>query len=137
MCNCKEHPLINFSEFTEKRGMLIVVDFNKDLPFDISRVFWITNVDAEQTRGNHAHRTCYEVVIAVSGSFKVKLSHDGKNFTEYILDEPTKGLIIAPYVWCQLYDFSKNSVCLCLASEEYNSTGYIHSLDEFILEVCK
>ena len=82
MCNCKEHPLINFSEFTEKRGMLTVVDFNKDLPFDISRVFWITNVDAEQTRGNHAHRTCYEVVIAVSGSFKVKLSHDGKNFTE-------------------------------------------------------
>ena len=35
MCNCKEHPLINFSEFTEKRGMLTVVDFNKDLPFDI------------------------------------------------------------------------------------------------------
>ena len=137
MNNYKEYPQINFSDFTEKRGRLTVVDFKKDLPFEINRVFWITNVGSEETRGNHAHRTCYEVVIVVSGSFKVKLSTDGKNFSEYTLDDPTKGLIIAPYVWCQLYEFSSNSVCLCLASEEYISTGYIHTLDEFALEVCK
>ncbi len=127
--------IIDFPKFKDERGELAVADLEHDIPFDVKRSFWIYNVKQNQIRGKHAHRTCSEVLVALHGSFKVKVSYNGLDFTEYILDEPTKGLLIEPMVWCELYDFTNEAVCLCLASEKYDSSKYVHSLEEFSQEV--
>ena len=53
----------------------------------------------------------------------------------YILNDPTEGLFIPPMVWCQLEDFSDNCVCVCLASEAYDTDGYINDLSQFKKEL--
>ncbi len=117
---------------TDRRGNLTCIEALKDVPFDVKRVFWIYGIPEGEKRGEHAHRTCAELLIAVSGSLKVSLSDDGKHFTEYVLNTPNQSLLIPPMVWCRLYDFSADCVCLCLASEAYNKEGYINNQDEFI-----
>lgn len=111
--------------FRDERGTLSVVDGLADeLPFVPQRVFWIYNLPADSQRGGHAHRSCWEALIAIQGSVEVTL-RSATAERSFVLDSPTQGVLIPPAVWCDLKHFTPNSICLCLASEAYDASGYI------------
>lgn len=127
----------NFDAFRDERGTLTIASITGDshLPFSVQRVFWITDVPGAGRRGMHAHHSCWEALVAVKGSFKVKVT-DGKNVPRtFVLDTPQKGLLIPPMMWCELFDFSDDAVCLCLASGDYDKQGYISNYQDFLLQV--
>lgn len=127
--------LVKFRSFHDVRGWLAVAENNTgDLPFQVRRVFWIGDVPSNQTRGCHAHRTCSEIVIPVCGSFKATIT-DINGTVSYEMDNPEEGLLVPPMAWCVFSDFSKNCICLCLASEEYNIEGYLNDFECFLKEL--
>ena len=73
--------LIDLPKIVDPRGNLTVAEQMKNIPFDIARVYWTYDVPSGERRGGHAHRTCEEIVIAVSGSFDVTVD-DGQGGTE-------------------------------------------------------
>ena len=126
--------LESFKCSTDKRGSLCVAQSNLlHQDFDIKRVFWIYNVPEGAVRGEHANRSCTELLVAVHGSVRVWLT-DGKSECEVVLDHPEKGLYIPPMVWCRLTHFSKECVCMCMANQDYNEDLYINKYDAFIKE---
>ena len=122
--------LLQFKELGDNRGNLVVVEGEESIPFAIKRVFYIYNSDSDVVRGEHANRESEFVLINVSGSSKVRIS-DGKAEDMVLLDKPGKGLYIPKMVWKDMYDFSEDSVLLCLASTHYNSEEYIRDFEEF------
>ena len=119
--------------FSEPRGVLTCFDIVRQrrlLPFEVQRVFWITDVPQGSTRGAHAHRTCSEALVALNGAFKVRIDNGQTSWVK-TLSSPSQGIVIPPLVWCELYDFTPGSVCLCLASGEYDEGGYLRTYDEF------
>lgn len=102
--------------FRDKRGNLGVID-DRELPFKIKRVFWITDVPSGATRGEHAHRDCEQVIICLAGSFVVTV--DGKTYP-MTLDSGFVLVIAGSYI--VLNDFSPDAVCLVLCSEYYNAS---------------
>ena len=125
---------IDFDSFSDARGVLTVEQnsAHSPLPFRVDRVFWITDVPQGATRGNHAHQTCYEALVCVHGSFKVKVDNGcGLSFTD-LLDSPQKGLVVPPMVWCELLDFTPGAVCLCMASGGYDKDGYLETREEWL-----
>lgn len=42
------------------------------------------------------------------------------------------GLYVPPMMWRELYDFSPDSVCLVLASDQYDEEDYYRDYQEFI-----
>ena len=125
---------IDFDSFSDARGVLTVEQnsAHSPLPFRVDRVFWITDVPQGATRGNHAHQTCYEALVCVHGSFKVKVDNGcGLSFTA-LLDSPQKGLVVPPMVWCELFDFTPGAVCLCMASGGYDKDGYLETREEWL-----
>lgn len=123
--------LIDLPKIVDTRGNLTVAEQMKHVPFDISRVYWTYDIPGGGRRGGHAHRTCQEVVIAVSGSFDVEL-FDGHERQTYHLNHPYQGLYIGTNIWRTLEDFSSGAVCLVLASELYDEAEYISDYDEFL-----
>jgi len=118
------------------RGSLCFVENGfEGLPFKIERIFWIYNVPATQRRGFHAHRTCWELVVAVSGKVAITLIDKAGEKT-FVLDSPNKGLLIPPMNWCKLERFSPDCVCLCAASQTYSDEGYINDWNQFCEELC-
>lgn len=112
------------------RGNLAVIE--KDTyPFKIKRVYYLYDVPSEAYRGGHAHKEVYEMLIALSGSFEVSLD-DGKAKQKVMLNKPNKGLLIPTGIWRELDNFSSGSVCLVLASEEFEESDYIRDYNEFI-----
>ena len=49
----------------------------------------------------------------------------------YILNRPKTGIYLPNMVWKEMYDFSEDSVLLCLASTHYDESEYIRNLDEY------
>lgn len=122
-----DNIFLDLMQNCDPRGSLTVVQ-HEDFCFE--RVFWIYNVPQGSERGGHAHRSCAELLIALHGSFDLDL-HDGKQSITVHLDNPSRGVIIRPMVWCRLYNFSPDFVGLCLASQPYKPEGYINSFEEF------
>jgi hypothetical protein len=122
--------LIDLPKIVDTRGNLTVVEQMRQIPFDIVRVYWTYDIPGGGRRGGHAHRSCQEVVIAVSGSFDVQL-YNGREWETYHLNHPYQGLYIGTSIWRTLEDFSSGAVCLVLASELFDEDEYIYDMDEF------
>ena len=108
----------------------------RDIPFELKRMFWITEVPVGAKRGGHAHTTCKELLCCVSGSFKLVV-FNGREKREFFLNKSDYGVIIPEGVWCSLEDFSDNTVVLVGASEEYSDEGYIRDFDEYQERYCE
>lgn len=128
--------LIKFNQLGDERGHLVVLEGMKDVPFEIKRVFYIYGSDKDVVRGQHANRRSEFVLINVSGTSKVT-TDDGYEKITFDLDEPHIGVYIPNMVWKDMYDFSKDSVLLVLASEAYDGSEYIRGYDDFLEEVRK
>ena len=98
--------------------------------FDLKRAYYIHDVSAEASRGHHAHRTLYQLMIALNGKFWIDLK-DRYCQRGFWLDNPEKGLLIVPGIWRELNWFSKGTICLVLASDLYNENDYIRDYDEY------
>ena len=122
--------LIDLPKIIDTRGNLTVVEQMRQIPFDIARVYWTYDIPGGGCRGGHAHRSCQEVVVAVSGSFDVQL-YNGREWETYHLNHPYQGLYIGTSIWRTLEDFSSGAVCLVLASELFDEDEYIYDMDEF------
>ncbi|MCM1109702.1 MAG: FdtA/QdtA family cupin domain-containing protein [Clostridium sp.] len=116
---------------SDRKGNLTVVENRRSLPIDIRRVYYLYDIPGGESRGGHAHRRLYQLIVAVSGSFTVTLD-DGEVKRTFFLNRPYQGLLVVPGIWRTLDDFSSGSVCMVLASECYSEDDYIRDYDDFL-----
>lgn len=116
---------------SNRKGNLTVVGNGIDVPFDVKRVYYLYDVPGGESRGGHAHKALFQLVVAVSGSFTVTLD-DGTDKKTFALNRPYQGLLVVPGIWRTLDDFSSGAVCLVLASEKYDEGDYIRDYEEFL-----
>lgn len=124
--------MMEFSEKGDERGYLVIVEGMQDIPFEIKRIFYIYGSDKDVVRGNHANRESEFVLINVAGTSKVKVMDGRGNETIYSLDRPHTGIYLPKMIWKEMYDFSEDSVLLCLASTHYDDNEYIRDYDTFV-----
>ena len=123
--------IISLRKMVDPRGNLSIAEGMKDIPFNISRVYWTYDVPSGACRGGHAHKHCREFIIAVSGSFTVTLDN-GRDKQSFLLNHPYQGLLIETDIWRTLDDFSSGAVCLVLAEKNFDEADYIRNYDDFI-----
>lgn len=123
--------IIDLHKEIDRRGNLTVVEQMKDIPFNISRVYWVYDVPGGKNRGGHAHKHCRELLVAASGSFNVTLDNGYEKRT-FFLNHPYQGLLINTNVWRTLDDFSSGALCLVIAEDPFLEEDYIRDYDDFI-----
>lgn len=124
----KDCNLIDIPTFTDERGAISVMD--KELPFQVRRVFWLHHIADGKDRGEHALLESTEIIVAVHGSFVVDLD-DTVSKTSVMLDSPDKGLVIRPGVWFRTHSYKNDGVSLILAEEEYARNKYTYDYEEY------
>lgn len=129
MINNKEVRLIEIPKIHDRRGNLSVIE-GGTIPFVSKRVYYLYDVPSGSTRGGHAHKEQKEFLIALSGSFDV-IVKNGDSEEIITLNKPNYGLLIEKEIWRELENFSSGSVCLVLASDEFDETDYIRDYSDF------
>lgn len=128
---CSGVSMKKMPRYNDIRGALSVGQFASDLPFFPKRYFLVFDVPSQETRGEHAHHTCQQFLICVSGSVRV-LADDGHDREEFTLDSPEVGLHLPAMIWGTQYKYSKNAVLLVFASDEYDANDYIREYSAFL-----
>lgn len=127
-----ECKIIELPRILDARGNLSFLEGGgRHIPFDIARAYWIYDVPGGENRGEHAHKTLAQLLVAVSGSFSVMMD-DGHERREVFLNRPYKGLVVPPGVWHHLHDFSSGAVALAFASDIYKESDYIRDYNDFL-----
>ena len=112
--------IIHLPTFKDKRGNLTVVE--KLLPFDIKRFYYIYG--ASSKRGGHRHKKTIQALISLGGSCEIYVN-DGNKEEIFLLNDPSKCLILDPKDWHTMDNFSVGSTLLVFSSEFYDKDDYI------------
>lgn len=82
-------------------GYLSFFESNKDIPFDIKRIYYMYDVPVGAKRGMHAHKTLQQVLWRPYSEIEVILD-DKKEKISYLLDSPEKALLVPKGYWSEL-----------------------------------
>jgi glyoxylate utilization-related uncharacterized protein len=126
--------LVDLPIVHDVRGNLTVVEGGEQIPFDIARIYYLYDVPGGSERGGHGHRELEQLIIAMSGSFDVRI-HDGETEQTFSLNRSYRGVYVPPMSWRVIDNFSSGAVCLVLASRKYEEADYIRDFDAFVAEV--
>ena len=119
---------INFE--SHDGGILTVAETGRNLPFPVTRVFFIAGVPVGARRGKHCHQKTRQVLVCPSGSCVILLD-DGSERKEVVLNSPQQGLFIGPMMWHEMDRFSPDCILLVLADAPYDEGDYIRDYDQF------
>ena len=114
----------------DPRGNLSFIESNKHIPFEIKRVYYIYNVPKNEKRASHAHKELNQLAVCLYGSIEIELD-DGFNKKIFVLEDPSKGLLITRGVWRSILYKEKNSICMCMADRFYKEDDYIRDYKKF------
>lgn len=112
-------------------GSLSFFEKNKEINFDIKRIYYIYEFSKENRRGFHAHKELKQVMFCPHGKIQVEFT-DGRIKQSYLLDDPTKILVIEKGYWREFISLEEGSILCVGASDVYDEKDYIRNYDEYL-----
>lgn len=114
-----------------REGYISIAENEKNIPFNIKRIFWTYYTPEEIVRGKHAHYETEMILVSVAGIIIVETEDLEGNKNLFTLDKPNVGLYIPKLIWHTM-KYQHNSVQLCLTNSFYNEEDYIRDYNKFL-----
>ena len=115
--------------FAEPDGVLGVTEF-AGLPFVPKRFFWLSAIDKDTIRADHAHKKCHQLLICLAGSLTATITTVSNEVVVHTMSVGST-IHLTPLHWLKLSAFSSDAVLGVLASEPYSQNEYITERSEF------
>lgn len=111
-------------------GELSFLEGNRDIPFDIKRIYFITKAPLDTQRGFHAHKKLKQLLFCPYGKIKLTLENElGREEIE--LSDPSVGILIDRLTWREMLWLQEDSVLCVAASEYYKADDYVRNYQDF------
>lgn len=123
--------LIPLNVAIDMRGKLTAVEQDGTLPFEWKRMFVVQDVPTKEIRGEHAHRSCEQLLICLQGSVSTMLD-DGHQRAMLTLTAGGPALYVPRMIWASQYRYTEQAILLVAASEPYDSSDYIRDYEQFL-----
>lgn len=104
-----------------KAGNLTV--FEKLLPGDVKRAFYIENVPTDVQRANHGHRDAHLALLCLKGQCRVYVKNQQAENT-FELNHSGECLVLEPGDWHCLEKFSSDALLMVLSNRYYDPSDY-------------
>lgn len=118
-------------EIKSPGGSLSFFEFQKELSFEIKRIYYIYNFSEQNRRGFHAHKNLKQVMFCPHGRIEVEFNN-GKEKEKYLLDSPTKILIVEKGYWREFVSLEEGSILCVGASDIYDENDYIRNYEDYL-----
>lgn len=118
-------------EIKSPGGSLSFFEFQKELSFEIKRIYYIYNFSEQNRRGFHAHKNLKQVMFCPHGKIEVEFNN-GKEREKYLLDSPTKILVVEKGYWREFVSLEEGSILCVGASDVYDESDYIRNYEDYL-----
>ncbi len=115
---------------TPGEGELSFFEAERDIDFEIKRIYYISRVPEGIYRGFHAHKELKQLLFCPYGEIRLFLD-DGINREEITLDDPSVGVVIEKPTWREMLWLKSDSVLCVAASEYFLEEDYIRDYNDF------
>ena len=123
---------VKIKKVKEDDGVLHVMETGREVPFDIQRIFLVSNVTEGKSRGDHATKKTRLILFPVAGSCRVVVN-DGKKEESFLMNDPSVGLLIEPMVWRSMQDFTQDCVMMAVCDRPFDSGNETYDdFDEYL-----
>ena len=122
---------INLKFINDPDGSLAPIEFDRDVPFEVKRMFYVFGVHNQNDRGKHSHYKTKQLLISISGAITVTCDDGMGGIMHYLLEKPWSALYIPEMIWDEQIYNSKDSVLLVLSNTSYDPSDYIEDYEEF------
>ncbi|MBI2099126.1 FdtA/QdtA family cupin domain-containing protein [Candidatus Uhrbacteria bacterium] len=128
----KEFRKFELKTFPSRGYKLTPIELKDLIPFEVKRVYYITDFEAGGKTGEHCHKIEEEVFILAQGSATAVIDR-GKGLEEIKLSAPSDAIYVPNFIWHGFKDASSDCVILALSSTNYSSNreDYIEDYEEF------
>lgn len=123
--------LVNIDHIQDERGCLSVAELGKHFSFRAERIFYLSNIEANEIRGDHAHENLNQFILCVAGSFDIELDN-GKCKNNYTMTNNGCGLFVEGLVWRTMTNFSSDAVMAVLCDRIYSEDLVIRDYNLFL-----
>jgi dTDP-4-dehydrorhamnose 3,5-epimerase-like enzyme len=123
--------VIDLKVLGKSQAPLVALESNRNVPFEVKRVYYLFGTAPGVSRGFHAHKKVQQLIICVRGACRVLLQ-DGKEEMEVFLNKPNKALYISAMIWREIHDLSQDCVLVVLADQYYDEDDYIRDHGRFL-----
>ena len=114
----------------DKFGFLLPISF-REFNFLPKRIFVVGEVPSGTIRGDHAHKTCHQLLICVAGEIMCETIDSRGNHESVKLNSVNNVLYMPPMTWGRQTYVSSKSLLLVVASHEYDESDYIRNWETF------
>lgn len=118
-------------EIKSPGGSLSFFEFEKELNFEIKRIYYIYKFSEQNRRGFHAHKNLKQVMFCPHGKIEVEFDN-GKEKEKYLLDSPTKILVVEKGYWREFVSLEEGSILCVGASDIYDENDYIRNYEDYL-----
>ena len=131
----KSRPVIwwkatGYKKVKDNEGIIGIIEYSKEINFNIKRVFYIKAADRDVKRGSHSHTALKQLLLCLNGSFKLTLDN-GKKRKVLNLNNSSDAIYIDGKTWREMSNFSKDCIILVLCDREYHKDKVISNYEEF------
>ena len=109
------------SEFIDERGTLSVF-LPSDVPFEIQRIFIISGVPEDLSRGGHGHLGTTQFLLCTHGEIEITEIKNGNEKRVFSL-KSGYGELILPMRWISM-KFMKQAQLIVFADKQYDPDDY-------------
>ena len=121
----------NLKFFDESDGRLAPIEFHKDVPFEVKRMFYVFGVHNQNDRGKHSHYETEQLLISINGSIDVKCDDGLGGVRTWTLTQPWNAIYIPEMIWDEQRYNTKDAILLVLSNTKYDKSDYIEDYEEF------
>jgi dTDP-4-dehydrorhamnose 3,5-epimerase-like enzyme len=114
----------------DPRGSLGVLEF-ENLKFVPKRLYWLSNVPRDSTRGNHAHKTLNQIFILLSGSIDIEI-YRGRESETFSLKNEGSALSLTPGLWRNIKNASVDAVLVVVCDQPYDEEDYLREFNQYL-----
>ena len=121
---------IKIKSFKSTSGKLIPISFNKKFPFSIKRIFFLYGKE-KKIRGDHAHKKCSQLFMAVSGKMILNIKSPYSKRTFSIGKSSKYAILVPPKYWCSVKFVKKESILMVMNDRYYEFSDYLETFTEY------
>lgn len=117
--------LVDFLNFDDSRGSLHVLDNLAEFAFVPQRIFIVTEIPEGVSRGAHAHKNAWQLLIAINGFVGIEIEN-AHSQAKFVLIPSKKALCVPPHNWLKFRTENIATSLVVLASTTFDDKDYVY-----------